>query len=87
MLIILFNAINKFIFMPVFKRGCDCYPKGVYTHTHIKNESNCILSYCLFLFFLKKNKQFHIMVLADLGRKINSALSDLTKAPVIDEKV
>jgi hypothetical protein len=39
-----------------------------------------------FLFFLK-NKQFHIMVLADLGRKINSALSDLTKAPVIDEKV
>lgn len=38
-------------------------------------------------FFLKKNKQFHIMVLADLGRKINSALSDLTKAPVIDEKV
>jgi hypothetical protein len=27
------------------------------------------------------------MVLADLGRKINSALADLTKAPVIDEKV
>lgn len=27
------------------------------------------------------------MVLADLGRKINSAFSELTKAPVIDEKV
>jgi signal recognition particle subunit SRP54 len=27
------------------------------------------------------------MVLADLGRKINSALADLNKAPVIDEKV
>lgn len=27
------------------------------------------------------------MVLADLGRKINSAFTELTKAPVIDEKV
>ena len=27
------------------------------------------------------------MVLADLGRKINSALVDLAKAPVVDEKV
>jgi signal recognition particle subunit SRP54 len=27
------------------------------------------------------------MVLADLGRKINSALADLNKAPVIDEQV
>lgn len=27
------------------------------------------------------------MVLADLGRKINSALTDLAKAPVVDEKV
>ncbi|CAO3649224.1 unnamed protein product [Cunninghamella echinulata] len=27
------------------------------------------------------------MVLANLGRKINSALADLTKAPVINEKV
>jgi hypothetical protein len=27
------------------------------------------------------------MVLADLGRKLNSALSQLNRAPVIDEKV
>lgn len=27
------------------------------------------------------------MVLADLGRKINSALLELNKAPVIDEQV
>lgn len=27
------------------------------------------------------------MVLADLGRKINSALTEFTKAPVVDEKV
>lgn len=27
------------------------------------------------------------MVLADLGKKINSALSSLTKSPVVDEKV
>ncbi|KAG1057066.1 hypothetical protein G6F43_001090 [Rhizopus delemar] len=37
--------------------------------------------------FIDHTFDFHIMVLADLGRKINSALSDLTKAPVIDEKV
>jgi signal recognition particle subunit SRP54 len=27
------------------------------------------------------------MVLADLGRKLNSALSQLNRAPVVDEKV
>lgn len=27
------------------------------------------------------------MVLADLGRKINNALVELAKAPVVDEKV
>jgi hypothetical protein len=27
------------------------------------------------------------MVLADLGRKLNNALSALNKAPVVDEKV
>lgn len=27
------------------------------------------------------------MVLADLGRKINTAFNELTKAPAIDEKV
>jgi hypothetical protein len=28
-----------------------------------------------------------IMVLADLGRKLNSALSQLNRTPVVDEKV
>lgn len=28
-----------------------------------------------------------IMVLADLGRKLNAALSSLNRAPVVDEKV
>lgn len=27
------------------------------------------------------------MVLADLGRKLNAALSSLSRAPVVDEKV
>ena len=29
----------------------------------------------------------HKMVLADLGRKLNAALSSLNRAPVVDEKV
>ncbi len=30
---------------------------------------------------------YTVMVLADLGRKLNAALSSLNRAPVVDEKV
>lgn len=33
------------------------------------------------------SRLFAVMVLADLGKKLNNALSALNKAPVVDEKV